>query len=95
MKLSDLGYPPEFIEAVGGNFELYPHQQEALGKLKDNRNLIVTVPTAAGKTLIAGKFGRRVQISSAEDWDRVLDLRTRSAAYPLNQCVLCINPGYH
>ena len=25
--------------------------------------------------LIAGKFGRRVQISSAEDWDRVLDLR--------------------
>ena len=53
MKLSDLGYPPEFIEAVGGNFELYPHQQEALGKLKDNRNLIVTVPTAAGKTLIA------------------------------------------
>ena len=30
--------------------------------------------------LIAGKFGRRVQISSAEDWDRVLDLRTRSDA---------------
>lgn len=53
MKLSDLGYPPEFIEAAGGNFELYPHQQEALGKLKENRNLIVTVPTAAGKTLIA------------------------------------------
>lgn len=53
MKLSDLGYPPEFIESVGGNFDLYPHQQEALSKLKDHRNLIVTVPTAAGKTLIA------------------------------------------
>ncbi|MGC8515697.1 MAG: RibD family protein [Thermoplasmata archaeon] len=30
--------------------------------------------------LIAGKFGRRVQISSAEDWGRVLDLRTKSDA---------------
>ena len=30
--------------------------------------------------LIAGKFGRRVQISSVEDWSRVLDLRTRSDA---------------
>ncbi|EQD48439.1 protein containing DNA/RNA helicase, DEAD/DEAH box type, partial [mine drainage metagenome] len=53
MKLSDLGYPPEFIELAGGDFDLYPHQQDALKKLKENRNLIVTVPTAAGKTLIA------------------------------------------
>jgi riboflavin-specific deaminase-like protein len=30
--------------------------------------------------LIAGKFGRRVQISSAEDWNRVLDLRKSSDA---------------
>jgi|YelNatPaOPRAMG01_1025707.scaffolds.fasta_scaffold03887_11 riboflavin-specific deaminase-like protein len=30
--------------------------------------------------LIAGKFGRRVQISSAEDWERVLGLRKRSDA---------------
>ena len=30
--------------------------------------------------MIAGKFGRRVQISSQEDWSRVLDLRTKSDA---------------
>ncbi|MCL4451016.1 MAG: dihydrofolate reductase family protein [Candidatus Thermoplasmatota archaeon] len=30
--------------------------------------------------MIAGKFGRRVQISSQEDWNRVLDLRTKSDA---------------
>ncbi len=53
VKLSELDFPDEFIQAVGGDFELYPHQEEAIKKLRENRNLIVAVPTAAGKTLIA------------------------------------------
>ena len=44
-------------------------------------NVRVTINVAQSLNgLIAGKFGRRVQISSAEDWERVLDLRTRSDA---------------
>lgn len=53
MKISDLEYGDKLVEVAGGDFELYPHQTEAIKKLDDFRNLIVAVPTAAGKTLIA------------------------------------------
>ncbi len=53
MRLSEIGYDDQFIEILGKDFELYPHQEEAILKLRQNRNLLVTVPTAAGKTLIA------------------------------------------
>ncbi|MFG1461068.1 MAG: DEAD/DEAH box helicase [Thermoplasmataceae archaeon] len=53
MRLSEMGFDDRFIEILGKDFELYPHQEEAILKLRQNRNLLVTVPTAAGKTLIA------------------------------------------
>ena len=53
MKVSELGYPEEFIEIAGGDHELYPHQQEAIGAIRGGTNVLVTVPTASGKTLIA------------------------------------------
>ena len=53
MRVSDLGLGEKLVEVAGGDFELYPHQAEAIKKLDENRNLIVAVPTAAGKTLIA------------------------------------------
>ena len=53
MRLSEIGFDDRFIEILGKDFELYPHQEEAILKLRQNRNLLVTVPTAAGKTLIA------------------------------------------
>ena len=53
MKVSELGYPEEFIEIAGGDHELYPHQQEAIETIRAGTNVLVTVPTASGKTLIA------------------------------------------
>ena len=53
MKVSELGYPVEFIEIAGGDHDLYPHQQEAIETIRAGTNVLVTVPTASGKTLIA------------------------------------------
>lgn len=53
MKVSDLPYGDKLLEVAGGDFELYPHQAEAIEKMESSGNLIVAVPTAAGKTLIA------------------------------------------
>ncbi len=53
MKLSEI-VPPEFLTLTENNdFDLYEHQSEAVKKVKKNRNVIVSVPTASGKTLIA------------------------------------------
>jgi helicase len=52
MKLSDIA-PPEFLRVTDNNdFTLYDHQKEAVLKLRKNKNVIVSVPTASGKTLI-------------------------------------------
>lgn len=54
MKISSLGYPPEFQELFNNSdYELYRHQEEAIRELKNGENVIVSVPTASGKTLIA------------------------------------------
>ncbi|KAA8923086.1 ATP-dependent DNA helicase [Thermoplasma sp.] len=54
MKISDLGYDRAFLQLFDGNdFELYDHQRMAIEQLRKGRNVVVSVPTAAGKTLIA------------------------------------------
>ena len=54
MKLSDLGLPIQFHDMFEGrDLELYPHQEEAVRALDQGSNVIVSVPTASGKSLIA------------------------------------------
>lgn len=54
MKISDLGFPESFMELFDGNdFELYQHQEDAISKFRKGNNVLVSVPTASGKTLIA------------------------------------------
>ena len=54
MKISDLGYPDEFLDLMDGkDYELYQHQEEAIREFRKGNNVLVTVPTASGKTLIA------------------------------------------
>lgn len=54
MKISDLGFPENFMELFDRNdFELYPHQEDAILKFRNGSNVLVSVPTASGKTLIA------------------------------------------
>lgn len=54
MKVSSLGYPPEFLKLFDDqDFELYRHQEEAVSAIRKGENVIVSVPTASGKTLIA------------------------------------------
>lgn len=54
MKISELGFPEKFIELFDGNdYELYPHQKEAIDRIRGGDNVLVSVPTASGKTLIA------------------------------------------
>ncbi|MEM3676118.1 MAG: DEAD/DEAH box helicase [Thermoplasmataceae archaeon] len=53
MKLSDLPFAERLIELHDGNdFALYEHQIRAIDVIQDGRSLILSVPTAAGKTLI-------------------------------------------
>ena len=52
MKLSEIT-PSEFLKVTDNNdFILYEHQEEAVAKLRENKNVTVSVPTASGKTLI-------------------------------------------
>lgn len=54
MKISSLGYPPEFQSLFDNqDFDLYRHQEEAIEAVRKGENVIVSVPTASGKTLIA------------------------------------------
>ncbi|PYB68250.1 ski2-like helicase [Thermoplasma sp. Kam2015] len=54
MKISELGYDRAFLQLFDGNdFQLYDHQLMAIEQLRKGKNVIVSVPTAAGKTLIA------------------------------------------
>ncbi|MCL5802658.1 MAG: ATP-dependent DNA helicase [Candidatus Thermoplasmatota archaeon] len=54
MKIGGLGYPSEFLDLFDGkDFDLYPHQEEAISKFREGNNVVVSVPTAAGKSLVA------------------------------------------
>jgi helicase len=54
MKVSEAGFGQDFLSLTGGkDFDLYPHQREAIEKVAEGKNVLVTVPTAAGKTVIA------------------------------------------
>lgn len=54
MKISSLGYPPEFQSLFDNqDFDLYRHQEDAITAVRNGDNVIVSVPTASGKTLIA------------------------------------------
>lgn len=55
MNLEQIPLPSEFLEIFkeeGINY-LYPPQEEAIEKIFQGRNLVVAIPTASGKTLIA------------------------------------------
>ncbi|MCL4342175.1 MAG: DEAD/DEAH box helicase [Candidatus Thermoplasmatota archaeon] len=54
MRVSNLGLPNDFLQVIDGNdFELYPHQERSVTVIEGGRNLILSVPTASGKTLVA------------------------------------------
>lgn len=54
MRLTELDLPGQFLDMFDGNdLELYPHQEEAIKHLEAGRNVVVSVPTASGKSLIA------------------------------------------
>lgn len=54
MKLSDLELPAQFLDMFEGrDLELYKHQEEAVRAMDEGSNVIVSVPTASGKSLIA------------------------------------------
>lgn len=56
MRIDELGLPAWFVDRLKaqGVEVLYPHQVEAIEKgLLDGNDLVVTTPTASGKTLIA------------------------------------------
>ncbi len=54
MKLSSLGLPPEFLSIYANkDLDLYQHQIEAIEAIRKGKNVVVSVPTASGKTLIA------------------------------------------
>lgn len=55
MDLGTLGIDPRVVDLLRaqGIQELYPPQEEAWAALKDGRNVVVAVPTASGKSLVA------------------------------------------
>ena len=57
MKISKLDLKPEIIDFLNseGYEELFEPQEEAVkaGLFDDKKNILVTIPTASGKTLIA------------------------------------------
>jgi helicase len=54
-KISDLDLPAEVIEVLKGQGleELYPPQAEAIGPALAGKNLVLALPTASGKSLVA------------------------------------------
>lgn len=54
MRLTELDLPGQFLDMFEGNdLDLYPHQEEAIKHLDSGKNVVVSVPTASGKSLIA------------------------------------------
>lgn len=55
MKLEELGLDPRIVKKLRdeGIEELYPPQQEAIGPALAGKNLVLAIPTASGKSLVA------------------------------------------
>lgn len=54
MRISDLGLADNFLNLFGGHdYILYPHQKDAISRINERKSLILSVPTASGKTLVA------------------------------------------
>ncbi len=54
MRISDLGLPDNFLNLFdGSDYTLYPHQKDAVSRINEKKSLILSVPTASGKTLVA------------------------------------------
>ncbi|MGQ0797755.1 MAG: DEAD/DEAH box helicase [Methanobacteriota archaeon] len=55
MKVADLGLDPRIVEILKGQGieELYPPQAEAIGPALLGENLVLAIPTASGKSLVA------------------------------------------
>ncbi len=54
MNISELGFPEKFMDLFDRNdYTLYHHQEEAISKFREGKSVLVSVPTASGKTLIA------------------------------------------
>ena len=56
MRIEELGLPEKLVSACldKGISDLYPPQDECIKKgLLEGRNLLISIPTASGKTLVA------------------------------------------
>ena len=55
MRTDGLGLDPRIVELLrkDGIEELYPPQAEAIGPALAGKNLILAIPTASGKSLVA------------------------------------------
>ena len=55
MRVADLGLDPRIVEILKkqGIEELYPPQADAIGPALLGENLVLAIPTASGKSLVA------------------------------------------
>src|SRR5437870_13809892 len=55
MRVADLGLDPRVVEILKGQGieELYPPQSDAIGPALLGENLVLAIPTASGKSLVA------------------------------------------
>src|SRR5512136_611215 len=55
MRIDDLGLDPRIVRKLkeDGIERLYPPQEKAIGPTLDGKNVVLAIPTASGKSLIA------------------------------------------
>ena len=53
MKSSETAYSGTLLKISGKDYDLYDHQVKAIGHIDRGRNVVLSVPTAAGKTVVA------------------------------------------
>jgi helicase len=55
MRIDELGLDPRIVRKLreDGIEELYPPQEQAIGPALDGKNLVLAIPTASGKSLVA------------------------------------------